>query len=79
MNAAIDAIKRHRSLVIPSRECVEQLAPTDSHLYGELDAITGGHWREAAERLGMPESTLRTRWKRVLARLKACLERKSRT
>ena len=57
------------------RECVRQLGPHDARLYVELEAITAGCWREAAGRLQMPESTLRSRWKKVLERLRMCMER----
>jgi RNA polymerase sigma factor (sigma-70 family) len=56
------------------RECLGRLDEADRALCGELSAITAGRWREAARRLGMPESTLRSRWKRVLDRLRAGLE-----
>ncbi len=59
------------------RECVSALGTSDRALCGELDAITAGRWREAASRLNMPESTLRSRWKRVLGRLRTCLEARS--
>jgi RNA polymerase sigma factor (sigma-70 family) len=56
------------------RECLGRLNEDDRALCSELSAITAGRWREAAGRLGMPESTLRSRWKRVLDRLRAGLE-----
>ena len=60
------------------RECVAGLEEADGVLFGEVEAITGGRWREAGGRLGMPESTLRSRWKRVLEALRACMEGKGR-
>ena len=56
------------------RRCLDGLKEPDRRLCGELAAITAGRWREAAGRLGMPESTLRSRWKRVLEKLRTCLE-----
>ena len=61
------------------RECVAGLEAADGALFGEVEAITGGRWREAGGRLGMPESTLRSRWKRVLEALRACMEGKGRS
>ena len=61
------------------RECLGRLDEPDRCLCGELAAITAGRWREAASRLGMPESTLRSRWKRVLDKLRACFDARGRT
>lgn len=58
------------------RECMLALAEADRSLCGEIAGITAGRWTEVAERLGMPESTLRSRWGRVLAKLRRCLQRK---
>ena len=59
------------------RDCVRRLGAHDARLYGELEAITAGSWRDAAGRLDMPESTLRSQWKKVLERLRMCMERPS--
>ena len=67
-------VLEHLEQLSALRSCMSKLAEDDRRLCGELAAITAGHWREAAERLEMPESTLRSRWKRVLDRLRACLE-----
>jgi len=61
------------------RECISELGESDRFLCGELAAITAGRWKEAAGRLKVPESTLRSRWRRVLERLRGCLEKKSET
>lgn len=58
------------------RECMMRLKEPDRVLCGEIAAITSGQWKEAAGRLAMPESTLRSRWSRVLDRLRTCLEKK---
>ena len=58
------------------RECICELEEADRRLCGEIGAITAGRWKEAARRMGMPESTLRSRWARVLAALRRCLEKK---
>lgn len=60
------------------RGCVAELEEADRALFGEVEAITGGRWREAGGRLGMAESTLRSRWKRILEALKLCMESKGR-
>jgi len=59
------------------RGCLTELEPEDRKLTGELSAITGRKWKEAAGRLGMSESSLRSRWKRVLERLRGCVSRKT--
>ncbi len=59
------------------RHCVERLDEADRRLCGELTAITAGRWCDAAGRLAMPESTLRSRWKRVLEALRACMQAKA--
>jgi DNA-directed RNA polymerase specialized sigma24 family protein len=61
------------------RTCMQQLTDTDRRLCGELGAITAGRWKEASQRLTVPESTLRSRWKGVLASLRLCLEKKRET
>ena len=64
-------------LVEITRDCLLELDEGDRSLASQLGAITDRRWREAAEALGMSESTLRSRWKRVLERLRACVERKT--
>ncbi len=59
------------------RGCLEELPQGDRTLASQLGLITERRWREAAEALGMAESTLRSRWTRVLARLRTCIERKT--
>ena len=61
------------------RQCILALGERDRGLCGEIAAIMAGRWREAAARLAMPESTLRSRWARVLDRLRVCLEKKGKT
>ena len=56
--------------------CLERLDdPADRQLCAELADLTAGRWKQVAERLKLPESTLRSRWKRLLGRLRACLEK----
>ncbi len=59
------------------RGCVDGLEPEDVRLWGALEGILDRKWTEAAAELGMSESTLRSRWKRTLERLRACLEAKT--
>lgn len=59
------------------RECVSKLDDPDQAMVEQLSAITARRWRDAADALGIPESTLRSRWKTVLVRLRRCLQRKS--
>jgi len=59
------------------RDCLEELDAEDRALATQLRAITDRRWKEAAEALGMAESTLRSRWARVLARLRRCIGRKT--
>jgi len=59
------------------RECLAQLGDDDRTLATQLAAITERRWRDAAAALGMSESTLRSRWKRTLDRLRECVEAKT--
>lgn len=58
------------------RDCVRELEPTDQALWAEIEAILNRQWVDAAAALGISESTLRSRWKRVLERVRDCLESK---
>jgi RNA polymerase sigma factor (sigma-70 family) len=60
------------------RACLAGLDAADRALCSQLDLIVERRWSEAAKKLAMPESTLRTQWKRVLERLRACIEKKTR-
>jgi len=59
------------------RDCLAQLGDDDRTLATQLTAITERRWRDAAAALGMSESTLRSRWKRTLDRLRECVEAKT--
>lgn len=61
------------------RECLEELDEEDRAMATQLRAITDRRWKEAAEALGMAESTLRSRWARALTRLQRCIGRKTGT
>ena len=55
------------------RNCLAALSDDDRRIAGQLEAITDRRWREAASSLGMPESTLRSRWKKILEQLRRCV------
>ncbi len=59
------------------RGCLEELEADGRAMASQLQAITERRWRDAAEALGLKESTLRSRWKQVLKRLGACVKRKT--
>jgi DNA-directed RNA polymerase specialized sigma24 family protein len=59
------------------RECLADVPEADKVILSQLNAITQRRWNEAGEALGVSESTLRSRWKRILDRLRECVARKS--
>lgn len=59
------------------RGCLEQLDPEEQALATQLSAIVDRKWRVAAEALGMPESTVRSKWKVTLDKLRRCLQSKT--
>ncbi|MFQ5463195.1 MAG: RNA polymerase sigma factor [Phycisphaerae bacterium] len=59
------------------RACMGGLDEESQRMAGELDAITGRRWKVAAQALGMSESTLRSRWGRVLDQLRGCVAQKT--
>jgi len=71
----VDVLGRLESLEA-LRACIETLDDDDRALASQLAAITERRWKDAANALGLKESTLRSRWKRTLERLRACVERK---
>ena len=64
-------------LIDTLRGCLAELDGENQRLASQLEAITERRWREAAQALGLKESTLRSRWKQVLAGLRRCLHRKT--
>ena len=56
-------------------DSIEALPPDDRTLLGHVLAISERRWREAADALGLPESTLRSRWKKLLERLRQDMTR----
>ncbi len=58
------------------RECASQLSEEDKVIMTQLQAISQRRWVEAGEALGLAESTLRSRWARILDKLRTCVEKK---
>ncbi|HRX84566.1 MAG TPA: RNA polymerase sigma factor [Phycisphaerae bacterium] len=59
------------------RDCIARLNEDEQVICAEIGLILERRWREAAEELEMPESTLRSRWGNILDKLRACLEKKN--
>lgn len=59
------------------RECAALLAEEDRLMMTQLQAITQRRWVEAGAALGLSESTLRSRWAKVVERLRICMEKKN--
>jgi DNA-directed RNA polymerase specialized sigma24 family protein len=62
--------------VLALRECIENLTLSDKRICEQMEDLVAGRWTLAGEALGMPESTLRSRWAVIVGKLKACLEKK---
>jgi len=60
------------------RACMQALEPEDRAVCAQLTLIVERRWKEAAEKLGIAESTLRSRWARILERLRSDLDEKNR-
>jgi len=58
------------------QNCLKTLNPADSAITSQLIAITERRWRDAAEALRLPESTVRSRWKLILQQLRDCMHQK---
>jgi len=59
------------------RTCIGALDEDERVMASQLTAIMERRWQDAADALGVKESTLRSRWKRTLERLRACIEQKT--
>jgi len=59
------------------KSCLAELNEDQQKLVSQLDSITQRRWKEAAHVLGMQEATLRSRWVRILERLKRCMKEKT--
>ena len=59
------------------RTCLNELGLDDRTMIPQIHAITERRWKEAAASLEVSESTLRSRWQRVLERLRTCVKRKT--
>jgi RNA polymerase sigma factor (sigma-70 family) len=58
------------------RECFTLLDSDDQAILAQLGSITQRRWVQAGNALGMSESTLRSRWARILETLKDLLQKK---
>ena len=58
------------------RECLATLSGDDRTLANHLADVVDRRWRDVAAALDLPESTVRSRWKRVLEQLRACVRGK---
>lgn len=56
--------------------CRDALSSDDRRMLTQLEAILERRWEAAAGALGIPESTLRSRWKGIVGQLRECLEGK---
>jgi len=72
----IDTLSR-LELLETLQVCLSELNIDDRTLTSQLTAITERRWRDAAAALGISESTLRSRWKRTLERLRDCMRVKT--
>ena len=72
-----DEVAARLELLERLRECFETLGADDRTLVSQLSAIMERRWQAAATALGMAESTLRSRWKQTLHRLRECMEGKT--
>lgn len=57
------------------RECIKKLGENDRKIMQELELISQSRWSQAADRLSMPESTLRSCWQRICDQLRRCVEK----
>jgi RNA polymerase sigma factor (sigma-70 family) len=72
-----EALTAEVELLSALRECAQLLGDEDRRILTQLDSITRRKWVEAAKSLDLSESTLRSRWERILERLRNCMGEKS--
>jgi RNA polymerase sigma factor (sigma-70 family) len=58
------------------RDCAAHLPEDEKLIMTQLEAITGRQWVKAGETLGLSESTLRSKWGKIVDRLRSCMEKK---
>jgi RNA polymerase sigma factor (sigma-70 family) len=56
------------------RELLKTLPENERNLLQEMDLLTSGRWKEASRRLNSPESTLRSQWSALVAKLARLVE-----
>jgi RNA polymerase sigma factor (sigma-70 family) len=76
-NESPDRLVESYEQILALRECVIGLTDNERETFSQLHLIVERRWTEAAGKLKISESTLRSRWKQVLEMLKSCLESKS--
>ncbi len=59
------------------RTCLSELDSEDGRIATQMEAITERRWIDAADALGLKESTLRSKWKRILGRLGVCVRKRT--
>lgn len=59
------------------QDCFAKLDPEQQKTISQLESITNRRWKEAADALGVQESTLRSRWAKILDLLRRCMAGKS--
>ncbi len=57
------------------RACAAKLPEEDRLIMSQLQAITQRQWVVAGAALGLSESTLRSKWAKVIERLRRCMEK----
>ncbi len=76
LDEPLEILSRLESLAA-LRGCLAELDAEDRIMASQLAAIMERRWKDAAGALGVTESTLRSRWKMTLARLRRCVTRKT--
>ena len=59
------------------RGCIESLGPDEQRICKHIPAIMDRRWRDVAAAENTPESTIRSRWQRIIGRLSACMRQKT--
>ncbi|MBN4058915.1 sigma-70 family RNA polymerase sigma factor [bacterium AH-315-J04] len=72
-----DEVAERLELLEILRDSLSDLDGVDRSICDELGLIMERRWKEAGERLEMSESTLRSRWKGILDKLKREISRKT--
>ena len=68
----LEAYERFAAL----QSCIQEITGSDANLYRERELLLESRWSDVSRRLNIPESTLRSRWHRLLETLRRCVEKK---